>query len=161
MARTVRTNLADKNKVKRVSTTTKRKRLGVGQKVKLERKTRSGLEKRTLELLDSYNVRYEYENKNKKLEYRKPETHHKYLPDLIIDGVIYELKGYMDANTRLKMECVVRCNPNQRLVMVFMKDQPIRKGAKTTYTQWADKVGIEWMMITEFEQYIKQRYKKK
>lgn len=132
----------------------KRKRLGAGQKTQLVQKTRSGLEKRTLELLNSCNVGYEYEPKDKKLKYVKPQTSHSYLPDLIIDGVIYELKGYFDASTRLKMECVVRCNPSQKIVMVFMKDQPIRKGSKTTYTQWATKVGIEWMLIEEFNEFI-------
>lgn len=128
-----------------------------GKRKQAEIKTRSSLESRTIELLKKNNIPFEYENKSKKLEYTVPATYHKYLPDLIIGDTIYELKGYMDLDTRKKMECVKASNPEQRIVMVFQKDQPIYKGSKTTYTQWAKKVGIECMLVSEFNLLIQTK----
>lgn len=127
----------------------------------LEKKSRSGLEDKARLILHKHKIQHEYEPKDKKVDYVKPATKHKYLPDLIIEGVIYELKGYMDSATRLKMECVLASNPNLEVVMVFQKDQPIRKGAKTTYTQWCDKQGLKWMMFSDFEKNILKRHNKK
>lgn len=127
------------------------KRLGKGQKIALEKKTRSGLEAKALALLDSKKIDYVYEDKAQKLSYTKPETKHTYLPDLIIGGVIYELKGYMDASTRLKMQCVTISNPDKKIVMVFQRDQPIRKGSKTMYSDWCNKNNIKWMLFKDFE----------
>src|SRR5690606_24216946 len=127
----------DKNKVKRVSTTTKRKRLGVGEKIQLERKTRSGLESKAIKILNKLQIDYEYEPVNGKIKYQRPATNHTYLPDIVIDGVVYELKGYLQ--DREKMVNNINSNPDLEIIMVFMRDQPVRKGAKMTYSSYCDK----------------------
>lgn len=148
--------MADKNKVKRVSTTTKRKRLGVGEKIKLERKTRSGLESKAIKILNKLQIDYEYEPVNGKIKYQRPATNHTYLPDIVIDGVVYELKGYWQ--DREKMVHIINSNPDLEIIMVFMRDQPVRKGAKMTYSSYCDKKGIKWMLFDEFERYILNRH---
>ena len=40
--------------------------------------------------------------------------------------------------------------------MVFMKATcPIRKGSKTTYADWAEKNGIEWMLTQDAIEFVK------
>lgn len=161
MGKRLRTSMADKVKVKRTSTTTKRKRLGVGDKVKLEQKTRSGLEKRTLDLLDSYHITYEYEPKGKRLSYTVPSKDSKYLPDVVIGKYYFELKGYIsDLGTRMKYLYVQEQNPDIKLVMVFQKPTlPIRKGSKTTYREWFEGKGITCLDLKQFDNLMKE-YKK-
>ena len=158
MGKRLRTSMADKVKVKRTSTTTKRKRLGVGEKVKLEQKTRSGLEDKALKILDRNGVTYEYEPVSGKLDYIQPLKSRKYTPDVVIGNTIYEIKGLFSVQDRDKMKWVRDSNPEWEYVMVFQRNNPIRKGSKTRYSDWCEKNGFKYMMITEFEQYIKQRY---
>lgn len=161
MSKRLRTNMADKNKVKRVSTTTKRKRLGVGEKIKLERKTRSGLESRTLDLLDKYGVEFDYEPKEKRVSYTVPSKDSKYLPDIVIGNYYFELKGYIsDLSTRMKYLYIHEQNPDINLVMVFQKPTlPIRKGSKTTYREWFEGKGITCLDLKQFDNLMKE-YKK-
>lgn len=161
MGKRLRTSMADKVKVKRTSTTTKRKRLGVGEKVKLEQKTRSGLEDKGLAILDRNGVTYEYEPKNGKLKYIQPLKQRTYTPDVVIGNTIIEYKGIFSVQDRDKMKWVRDCNPDWEYVLVFQRNNPIRKGSKTRYSDWCEKNGFKYMMITEFEQYIKQRHKTK
>lgn len=156
MGKRLRTSMADKVKVKRTSTTTKRKRLGVGEKVKLEQKTRSGLESKALDILNRNEIKYEYEPVNGKIKYQRPATNHTYLPDIVIDGVVYELKGYWQ--DRDKMVHIINSNPHLEIIMVFMRDQPVRKGAKMTYSKYCEKHGIKWMLFDNFEQNILKRH---
>lgn len=124
----------------------------------LEKKSRSGLEDKARLILHKHKIQHEYEPKDGKLTYEIPATKHKYNPDLVIDGVIYEIKGYW--TDREKMVHVKNSNPDREIIMVFQKDQPIRKGAKTTYTQWCDKKGLKWMMFADFETNILKRHGK-
>ena len=124
----------------------------------LEKKSRSGLEDKARLVLHKHKIQHEYEPKDGKLTYEIPATKHKYTPDLVIDGVIYEIKGYW--TDREKMVHVQNSNPDREIIMVFQKDQPIRKGAKTTYTQWCDKKGLKWMMFADFETNILKRHGK-
>ena len=150
--------MADKNKVKRVSTTIKRKRLGAGEKIKLERRTRSGLESKGLDILDRNGVDYKYEPKESKLNFIQPEKKRTYLPDVVIGKTIYEYKGIFSSEDMNKMKWVREANPEWEYILVFQRNNPVRKGSKTRYSDWCEKNGFKYMMITEFEQYIKQRY---
>ena len=155
----VKKDIAKKVKVKRVTTTTKRKRLGTGQKIQLEQKTRYGLETKALGILNNNNVQYVYEPKDGKLNYIQPEKKRTYLPDVVIGNTIYELKGIFSPEDREKMLHIRDCNPEFEIIMVFQRNNPIRKGSKTRYSDWCDKHNFSWMMISEFELHIKQRYK--
>lgn len=72
-----------------------------------------------------------------------------YKPDFILtfaDGRkrYIETKGYMDNEARRKMVAVRKANPTIDIRMLFARNHPIRKGAKGTYGDWADKVGYPW-----------------
>lgn len=121
---------------------------------------RSGLEEKATTLLTKHKVEFEYEPKDKKLNYIIPESKHTYLPDVIIDGKILEFKGYFDLNDRKKIKLIVEQHPDLDLTMVFQKNQPIRKGSKTLYGDWCDKNGIKWMLYSDFEKLIKTKTKK-
>lgn len=118
---------------------------------------RSGLEKRTAKFLKDNKVKFEYEPKDGKLEYTVPESKHKYTPDFVIDGVIYETKGYIRSiQERNKYVLVKQQNPDKTIVMVFQNPNlPIYKGSKTSYKEWFEKRGIDTMSIKEFESKFK------
>lgn len=156
MARKLKTTLANKIKVKRIP-----KRLSAGEKIKLEQKTRSGLESKALDILNNNSIEYQYEPKDGKLNYIQPEKKRTYLPDVVIGDTIYELKGIFSPEDREKMLNVRDCNPTWNIIMVFQRNNPIRKGSKTRYGDWCDKHGFQWMMITDFELYIKNNVKNK
>jgi hypothetical protein len=93
-------------------------------------------------------VKYKQKLKHEpfKIPYVIPESKHKYLPDFVLpNGIIVEAKGRLDISMRRKMEAVKRCNPDLDIRIVFQKaHQPLRKGAKTTYAEWATKAGFKW-----------------
>jgi len=72
-----------------------------------------------------------------------------YVPDFVIEradgSVVYiEVKGYLDNDATRKMRAVKACNPDKVFVFLFAKDNPIRKGAKMKYSDWAEKNGFDW-----------------
>lgn len=114
---------------------------------------RSKLEKEVAKHLRQNKVKFEYEPKDKIVKYHIPVTNHKYTPDFVIDGVIYETKGYIrTVAERQKYVHIAQQNPDKPLVMVFQNpDLPIRKGSKTTYKAWFEKNGIHTMSVEEFK----------
>lgn len=85
------------------------------------------------------------------LNYIKPETKHKYTPDIIMQKkdktkMYLELKGrFRTADERKKYILVKQANPSIDLRFVFMNPNlKIRKSSKTTYRDWAEKNGFEW-----------------
>ena len=62
------------------------------------------------------------------------------------DGsVLYiEVKGYLDRDSTRKMLAVKKCNPDKEFVLLFSKDNPLRRGAKMHYSEWAEKHGFDW-----------------
>ena len=89
------------------------------------------------------NVAYETET----FEYVVPATKKKYTPDFKKKGsrLFVETKGYWDAADRQKMKLIVEQHPEIKVRMYFVSgNKPIRKGSKTTYGEWCDKIGIEW-----------------
>lgn len=135
------------------------RRKAKGQVWQEDKIVRSGLEARGLKTLNKLQIDYEYEPKHRKLTWEKPSTLHKYLPDVMIGNTCIELKGYWDTNSRLKMKLLVEQHPEIEFIMVFQKDQPIRKGSKTKYSDYCNKLGIKWILEDNFEQFLKQRYK--
>lgn len=109
-----------------------------------ETRGRSGYEQRVMEFLESQGVPYGYEVDT--VPYIVPETKRKYIPDFTIEktGVRIEAKGLLDAHARKKMKMVVEQNPDLKIKMLFMRDNPIRKGSKVYYSDWAKKLGIDF-----------------
>ena len=120
---------------------------------------RSKFEKEVGKYLKQNKVKFEYEPKDKIVKYQIPATNHKYTPDFVIDGVMYETKGYIrSVAERRKYVYVAEQNPDLKLVMVFQNPNlPIRKGSKTTYKMWFENNGIQTMSIKEF----KKKYENK
>jgi hypothetical protein len=95
-----------------------------------------------------HNIQFEYESL--KLKYTIPERSGVYTPDFIIPGVggkpiLIETKGYWSAEDRTKLKLVKESNPGIDLRIVFMNARnKIHKASKTTYGDWATKIGIPW-----------------
>lgn len=74
----------------------------------------------------------------------------KYKPDFIIkskDGtrqIIVEAKGLFEAEDRRKHLDVKRQHPDYDIRFVFYADYKLRKGAKSTYSQWCEKNGFQY-----------------
>ena len=73
-----------------------------------------------------------------------------YLPDFVFDkrdgGTMYvELKGVLTPADRTKMKCVLEQHKGIDLRIIFQRAaNKIRKGSKTSYSDWAEAVGIKW-----------------
>jgi hypothetical protein len=111
---------------------------------KPETRGRSGYEQKVMEFLESQGVLYGYEIDT--VQYIVPETKRKYIPDFTIErtGILIEAKGLLDASARKKMKMVVEQNPGLKIKMLFQRDNPIRKGSKVHYSDWARKLGIDF-----------------
>jgi len=71
-----------------------------------------------------------------------------YLPDWIdhTTKTIYETKGFWRATDRKKIKTIKEQYPGWRIVMIFYDaTKRISKSSKTTYAQWCDKNGIDWV----------------
>lgn len=118
-------------------------------------KKRNSFEDRVSNLLDSLKVSFEYEPKDKKISYTVPESYHKYLPDFVVGNTYYETKGQFPVEDRKKMKLLVEQHPDKRFVMVFQRDNYIRKGSKTKYSDWCIKNNIEFVMYNDLERHVK------
>jgi len=100
-----------------------------------------------------------------KYKYIQPAIDRTYVPDFKTgtSDVYIEAKGKLDLETRKKMVWFKQCQPNIRIIFLFMNsDVKIRKGSKTTYGDWATKEGFEWLdarkdWISDYKKLIKKR----
>ena len=127
-----------------------------GYKNYWSRKTvRSGLEARIKKDLEERNISFGYETEKLKYEDNicphcgKPTKHRTYTPDFIIKRnsgrtLYVESKGRLTSSDRTKMLNVQRCNSNKDIRFVFQRDQCIRKGSTTKYSDWAIKHGFKY-----------------
>ena len=119
------------------------------------KKVRSGLEARVKQDLEDRGIEYGYETI--RLKYIKQSCKNcgcavqkgTYVPDFIFerdDGrtLIVECKGYFDSSARSKMERVFRDNPTEDLRFLFQRDNPIRKGSSTKYSDWCIRHGYKF-----------------
>jgi len=68
-----------------------------------------------------------------------------YLPDFIVNKeIIIEAKGRWSTESRHKMKAVNEQCKDYKLYMVFMRDNVLRKGSKTKYTDWCKENNIEY-----------------
>lgn len=104
---------------------------------------RSGFEAKIVEQLRKRKVKFEYETL--KLKYVVPESTHTYTPDIqLSNGIIVECKGIWSAQDRKKMVLVKQQHPELDIRMLFMRNQLLRKNAKTKYSDFCDKNNIVW-----------------
>lgn len=84
-----------------------------------------------------------YEPKDGKLPY---SLSHVYVPDFVLpNGIHVETKGQLDPDDRRKMIAVKAAHPHIEIRFVFQRARnPLRKGAKMTYAEWAEREGFVW-----------------
>ena len=108
--------------------------------------TKGTFEARVISDLDQRGVPYTYEPE--KLAYHV-ERH--YIPDLAINGMIVELKGYLRQDSQRKMKAVKAQYPDLDARFVFQNASATIQGAKKrkdgskmTCGEWADRQGFVW-----------------
>lgn len=90
-------------------------------------------------------VKFDYEFKT--FRFTQPAKDRKYTPDFRLwpTDLYVECKGKLTKEDRDKLIWARDQNPSMRLVILFMRARnPIRKGSKTTYGDWATANGFEW-----------------
>lgn len=123
---------------------------------------RSGLEGLASDYLRTREGKFGYRTSYErlKLDYKIEAT---YTPDFDLvfpNGHvrIIETKGYFDAPSRRKMAAVKENNPGLDICILFAKDNFLKKGAKSRYSDWCKKIGypyavkvcpVEWLESQE------------
>ena len=105
---------------------------------------RSGFENKVASALSEQRVKFGYEVTQ--IQYIKPETQHKYTVDFTLpNGILIETKGRWTMEDRKKHILIKKQHPELDIRFVFQNPKgKIRKGSKTTYSDFCDKNGILW-----------------
>jgi hypothetical protein len=92
-------------------------------------------------------IKFEYEPKESKVQWiAKPRI---YTPDFVLaNGIVVEAKGRLTVHDRSKHLQIKQQHPSLDIRFIFQYNNPITKGSKTRYTDWADKNGFPWAMST-------------
>lgn len=130
-----------------MSTPRKRKAAKDKPAKKPQPKLRSGFEKRIVKNFQEQSWPYEYEKET--LPFTVPQKKRNYKPDFTTitrtgKKLYIEGKGKLDVATREKMELVKAQHPDKDIRIIFQRDNPIRKGSKTRYSDWARKAGYQY-----------------
>lgn len=83
----------------------------------------------------------------------------KYLPDFKItrsDGsIIYiEVKGMLDRDAKAKLLAAREQNPDLTVVILFLSNALLYKGAKSRYSDWAEKHGFDYAIRSIPERWL-------
>ena len=131
---------------------------------------RSQFEKQTAKLLHSKGIKYEYEAYQ--FSYTEPLRKNRakcgdcggtnlvrlgwYTPDFWLPNskLFIETKGRFTAADRRKMLAVIENNPDERFVMLFMRDNKIHKRSNTTYGAWCSANGIDYTVVEPKEEWL-------
>lgn len=86
-----------------------------------------------------------------------------YTPDwefTALDGSKFylETKGKLDTDTRRKMLAVKKCNPTLDVRLVFQRDNPLYKGSKTKYSEWAELNGFKHHTVGNTNSFIPREW---
>lgn len=73
----------------------------------------------------------------------------RYIPDFTRATTLVEAKGRFTGTDRRKMLAAKAANPKWDFRIVFMRNNPIYKGSKTTYMDWAAKHGFRASVFPE------------
>lgn len=118
-------------------------------------KYKSGLERKVHNLLGVDDWVYEPDT----FPFLQPEKKRKYTPDFKKGDTYVEVKGKLDLQTRQKMQWFKEQYPDVHLVIIFGKaSNRLSKKSKTTYADWATKVGYEFY---DLDSGIPDSFKKK
>lgn len=121
-------------------------------------KVKSKLEKRVADDLTERGIKYLYEKD--KVPYVIPESKHVYTPDFKLPHRKWKLetKGRLDYSERSKLLHIKASNPDLDLRLVFQRDNVIRKGSKTKYSDWATQHGFKWAIGKVPEDWINEDF---
>lgn len=132
---------------------------------------RSKFETKIAAKLDELGVDYEYESYQ--LEYDEPLRKNRascsacgstallrtgwYTPDFYIklSKVFIETKGRFTAADRRKMLAVREAHPDEKIVMLFMRDNRIHKNSKTYYSDWCMENNYDFAIGEPKEEWLK------
>lgn len=119
---------------------------------------RSKFERRVYEAAVGGGYKLKYEPADAKLPYVLEGV---YTPDFVLpNGIIVECKGVLDQDDRRKMAAVKRAHPELDIRFVFQKSEnTLRRGAKMTYSGWAEKYGFPWAEGTIPEKWFNEKRK--
>ena len=109
-------------------------------------KLKGTFEQRVIVKLEKRGVSYEYE------PHCLPYTvERKYYPDLLVNGIYIELKGFFRQDAQRKMKAVKAQHPDLDIRFLFQRgNSPIhgakkrKDGTKMTCGEWADRQGFLW-----------------
>ena len=119
---------------------------------------RSNFEKQIADQAKKDSITYSYEPPEGKIKWVDKEK--TYTPDFVLaNGVIVEAKGRLTVHDRKKHLQIQAQHPDADIRFVFQYDNPITKGSKTRYTDWAEKNGFKWAMKTIPKEWGKERKK--
>jgi len=106
--------------------------------------------------LDAAQVDYEYETQV--ITFTEPAKSRRYTPDFILpNGIIVEAKGRWDVADRRKHKLVKEQHPELDIRFVFQNPNvKIRKGSRTSYGMWADKMGLKWAHRSIPEEWLRE-----
>jgi len=120
---------------------------------------RSKLEDRLAQVLKNKSVKYKYEAESYEVWVELPdkqahcaacgskalEKRRSYTPDFFLDnGVVIEAKGKFTADNRRIIEAFLEQHPDVDFRMIFQRDNPVRSGAKSRYSDWCKKRQIPY-----------------
>lgn len=116
-----------------------------------EKKRRSRLEDRFESILQQEMAEYTYETT--KLKYVVPASNHVYNVDWTLgNGILVETKGrLMDYAERQKYILVKEQHPEADLRFVFVDNNKLVGGLKSTHADWAKKNGFSYCDIKDTE----------
>lgn len=108
---------------------------------------RSGLEDIVAKQLNTLRMDYDYEPKEGRIEYTKPEKPSKYTPDFVFKRcpIIIETKGRFVTADRQKHLLIKAQHPEFDIRFVFSNSRSrISKLSSTTYGMWCEKHGFKY-----------------
>jgi hypothetical protein len=78
-----------------------------------------------------------------------------YHPDFILsNGVIIEVKGVLDRESKRKMLAVKKQHPDRDIRFLFQEANKKVPGTKQTHAMWADRNGFPWCEGTVPEEWL-------
>lgn len=106
---------------------------------------RSAFEQEVAQQAEEEGIEFEYEPDDGRIRWTPKEK--VYTPDFILpNGVIVECKGRLTVHDRTKHLLISDQHPELDVRFVFQYNNPITKGSRTRYTDWAEKHGFKWAM---------------
>ena len=145
MAKALKTTLADKLKTKRVR---KKKVVSKGSQYQSEIKTRSGFETKVVDLFNKHKVEFDYENKERRLDYTVPAKNCRYLPDFIVRCKTTGQEYFIETKGRF-------VELSERMKYLYIQEQKLKRHPFIEIDGWtyaAREVG-EWLGLNVHQAY--------